>query len=131
MPNSYSIQSVNSKPIISAETLTRILKFRDDRNWRQFHNPKDLAISICLESAELLECFQWSGEDTEVEKKATAMKEELSDVVIYALLLADRLNIDIDAAVQEKIQINAKKYPVRESYGSRAKYDELKLKNRI
>ena len=98
----------------------------DERNWKQFHNPKDLAISLSLEAAELLECFQWSGEDTEVAGKTAAMKEELSDVVIYALLLADRLGLDLDAAVREKIQINAAKYPVKESYGNSAKYDKLK-----
>lgn len=114
------------EPVISADTLQRILDFRDERNWKQFHNPKDLAISLSLEAAELLECFQWSGEDTEVAGKTAAMKEELSDVVIYALLLADRLGLDLDAAVREKIQINAAKYPVKESYGYSAKYDKLK-----
>ena len=111
---------------MTQETISQVLKFRDDRDWRQFHNPKDLAISLSLEAAELLECFQWSGKDTEVAGKTAAMKEELSDVVIYALLLADRLGLDLDAAVREKIQINAAKYPVKESYGNSAKYDKLK-----
>lgn len=118
--------TTSEKPVISAETIKRILAFRDDRNWKQFHNPKDLAISVSLEAAELLECFQWSGADTEVSAKKEAMKEELSDVVIYALLLAARLGIDIDAAVREKIAVNDAKYPVKESYGSSAKYNELK-----
>ena len=117
-------EQFSPKPTISADTLQRILDFRDERNWKQFHNPKDLAISLSLEAAELLECFQWSGEDTEVAGKTAAMKEELSDVVIYALLLADRLGLDLDAAVREKIQINAAKYPVKESYGNSAKYDK-------
>lgn len=130
MTYSFSKQGVSSKPVISSETLSRILAFRDARNWAQFHNPKDLAISLSLEAAELLECFQWSGSDTLVEHKHASMKEELSDVVIYALLLADRLNIDIDAAVQEKIQINNAKYPVSDSYGNSAKYNELKKKHR-
>ena len=82
-------------PVVSAHTMARIRAFRDDRNWRQFHNPKDLAISITLEAAELLECFQWAGADTEAAAKRDAMKEELSDVMIYALLLADRLGIDM------------------------------------
>ena len=111
---------------MNQETIDQVLKFRDDRNWKQFHNPKDLAISLSLEAAELLECFQWSGKDTEVAGKTAAMKEELSDVVIYALLLADRLGVDIDTAVREKIQVNAAKYPVQESYGNSAKYDKLK-----
>ena len=114
------------KPIISSDTLQRILDFRDERNWKQFHNPKDLAISLSLEAAELLECFQWSGEDTEVAGKTASMKEELSDVVIYALLLADRLGMDLDAAGREKILVNAEKYPVKESYGNSAKYNTLK-----
>ena len=114
------------KPIISSDTLQRILDFRDERNWKQFHNPKDLAISLSLEAAELLECFQWSGEDTEVAGKTASMKEELSDAVIYALLLADRLGMDLDAAVREKILVNAEKYPVKESYGNSAKYNTLK-----
>lgn len=99
------------KPVISADTLQRILDFRDERNWKQFHNPKDLAISLSLEAAELLECFQWSGEDTEVAGKTAAMKEELSDVVIYALLLADRLGLDLDAAVREKNSNQRRKIP--------------------
>ena len=82
--------------VISQETLDLILQFRDQRNWKQFHNPKDLAISLSLEASELLECFQWSGSDTEVLQKKEAMKEELSDVVIYALLMADRLGIDLN-----------------------------------
>lgn len=130
MSDSVLNQSGSSKPVISSETLSRILAFRDARNWAQFHNPKDLAISLSLEAAELLECFQWSGSDTLVEDKRDSMKEELSDIVIYALLLAHRLNIDIDAAVQEKIQINNVKYPVSASYGSSAKYNELKKKHR-
>lgn len=97
-------EQFSPKPAISADTLQRILDFRDERNWKQFHNPKDLAISLSLEAAELLECFQWSGEDTEVAGKTAAMKEELSDVVIYALLLADRLGLDLDAAVREKFK---------------------------
>ena len=118
------------KPAISGETMKRILAFRDDRNWKQFHNPKDLAISISLEAAELLECFQWSGADTEVRAKKAAMTEELSDVVIYALLLADHLGIDLDAAVNAKVAKNAAKYPVAESYGSSAKYNALKKQAR-
>ena len=100
--------TIGEKPVISAETIKRILAFRDDRNWKQFHNPKDLAISISLEAAELLECFQWSGADTEVRAKKAAMTEELSDVVIYALLLADRLGIDLDAAKYDALKKKAR-----------------------
>lgn len=111
--------------VISLETAEKILNFRNERNWSQFHNPKDLAISISLEAAELLECFQWSGSDTEVESKHKKMKEELSDIFIYAVLLADRLKINLDEAIHEKIAQNAKKYPVEKSFGKSSKYTEI------
>lgn len=110
---------------IKRETIEQIISFRDERDWGQFHNLKDLAISISLEVAELLECFQWSGADTEVVGKHKEMKEELSDVIIYAILLADRLSIDLNEAIKEKIEQNAKKYPAEKSYGKSVKYDEL------
>ena len=122
---SESIEQSN-KPLISAQTVRRILAFRDARSWAQFHNPKDLAISLSLEASELLECFQWSGADTEVERKRAQMCEELSDVLIYAVLFAERLGIDVDAAMQAKIKANEARYPVEKSLGSAAKYDELK-----
>ena len=100
------------------ETIDQILKFRDDRNWRQFHNPKDLAISICLEAAELLEVFQWSAEDVQCEDKKDKIREELADV--YGL--------DMDEIVLEKIKKNEEKYPVEKAYGSKEKYTELKGK---
>ena len=110
---------------ISTETVAKVLEFRDKRNWNQYHNPKDLAISLSLEAAELLECFQWSGADTEVVRKQNNMKEELSDILIYSLLLADRLGINLDSAICEKILINEKKYPVEKSYGNSTKYNEI------
>lgn len=117
---------MSENPIaIRSETVEKILQFRDDRNWAQFHNPKDLAISLSLEAAELLECFQWSGTDTEAEKKHKAMTEELCDVVIYAVLMADRLHINLDRAIREKIKINSEKYPIQKSYGHSEKYNEL------
>ena len=111
--------------VISRETAEKILNFRNERNWSQFHNPKDLAISISLEAAELLECFQWSGSDTEVTSKLEAMKEELSDIFIYSILLADRLKIDLDEVIQAKIAKNAEKYPVEKSFGKSSKYTEI------
>ena len=110
---------------IGAQTIRTILQFRDDRDWKQFHNPKDLSISLALEASELLECFQWSGSDTEVLEKRDAMKEELSDVLIYAILLADRLNLDLDGTISEKIAKNAQKYPVGKSYGCSKEYTEV------
>ena len=74
---------------MTEETIKEILKFRDDREWKQFHNPKDLAISISVEAAELLEVFQWSGADVSNEGKQEKIKEELADVVNYCVLMAD------------------------------------------
>ena len=115
----------SNKLVISRETAEKILSFRNERNWSQFHNPKDLAISVSLEAAELLECFQWSGSDTEVTSKLEAMKEELSDIFIYSILLADRLKIDLDEVIQAKIAKNAEKYPVEKSFGKSSKYTEI------
>lgn len=102
-----------------------ILAFRDERNWKQFHNPKDLAISISLEAAELLELFQWSAEDTMVVEKLPQMKEELADVMIYCMLMADSLDINVEEIIYDKIKMNGEKYEVRKAYGSKAKYNEL------
>lgn len=107
------------------ETINKILKFRDDRDWKQFHNPKDLAISISLEAAELLEVFQWSGADVSNEGKQDKIKEELADVVNYCVLMADACELDLDEIVQEKIKINERKYPVEKANGRRDKYDKL------
>ena len=74
---------------MTQETINQVLKFRDDRNWKQFHNPKDLALSISLEAAELLEVFQWSGSDTVCESKKDKIREELADVLNYCILMAD------------------------------------------
>ncbi|CUN90907.1 nucleotide pyrophosphohydrolase [Anaerostipes amylophilus] len=107
------------------ETINKILKFRDDRDWKQFHNPKDLAISISLEAAELLEVFQWSGADVSNEGKQDKIKEELADVVNYCVLMADACELDLDEIVQEKIKINERKYPVERAKGRSDKYDKL------
>lgn len=111
------------------ETIEQVLKFRDDRNWKQFHNPKDLAISICLEAAELLEVFQWSADDVRCSEKTDKIREELADVVNYCILMADACGLDLDEIVQEKIRKNAEKYPVEKAYGSKEKYTELKMEN--
>ncbi len=107
------------------ETIDMILKFRDDRDWKQFHNPKDLAISISLEAAELLEVFQWSGTDVDCNKKMDKIKEELADVLTYCVLMADACNLDIDQIVQEKSKKNSEKYPIEKAKGNSTKYDEL------
>ena len=103
-----------------------MLKFRDDRNWKQFHNPKDLAISISLEAAELLEVFQWSADDVVCENKKDKIREELADVVNYCILMADACGLDLDEIVQAKIMRNNEKYPVEKAYGNKEKYTELK-----
>ena len=105
--------------------INQILKFRDDRNWKQFHNPKDLAISLSLETSELLEVFQWSGRDTECNDKIEKIKEELADVIIYSILMADACNLDIDEIIQKKLSINNEKYPVQKAYGSSKKYSDF------
>ncbi|NMF26116.1 nucleotide pyrophosphohydrolase [Olsenella umbonata] len=103
-----------------------ILRFRDERDWAQFHNPKDLAISVSLEAAELLECFQWSGTDLECAGRAQRMEEEeLADVLIYCIMLADRLGVDPVEAMRHKLEQNARKYPVEKARGRSSKYTEL------
>lgn len=115
---------------MTEQTINEVLKFRDDRNWKQFHNPKDLAISISLEAAELLEIFQWSAEDVNCEEKMDRIREELADVVNYCILMADACGLDLDEIVREKVKKNEEKYPVEKAYGSRKKYTELKEKGR-
>ena len=110
---------------MTQETINKVLNFRDERNWKQFHNPKDLALSISLEAAELLEIFQWSGSDTECEEKLDKIREELADVLCYCILMADRCGVDMDEIVQEKMKRNGEKYPVEKAKDSAKKYDEL------
>ena len=99
---------------LSDETIDEILRFRDERNWAPFHNPKDLAASISIEAGELLECFQWSGESTNPTTDKEHVQEELVDVLVYTLYLADRLRIDLDFAVKDKLTKNAVKYPIKD-----------------
>mgnify|MGYP000204063749 FL=1 len=114
---------------MSPETIQMILDFRDRRNWKQFHTPKDLALSISLEAAELLEIFQWSGSDLECTSKRNQIAEELADVLNYCVLMADRCGLDLDEIVQKKVQINEKKYPVDKAYGKSSKYTEYQKGN--
>lgn len=115
----------------SLQSLQRkVIEFRNERDWVQFHNAKDLAISISLEAAEVLEIFQWKSPQ-EVESMnhdpdtTSKIGHEMADVLIYLLLLADRLKIDLDNAVIEKLEINRAKYPIEKSYGKSTKYSEL------
>lgn len=110
---------------MNQNTVDMILKFRDDRDWKQFHNPKDLAISISLEAAELLEVFQWSGTDVVCADKKDKIAEELADVLVYCTLMADACGLDIDEIVQKKMEQNNKKYPVEKAKGKSDKYSKL------
>ena len=112
--------------MISDEVINKVLKFRDDRDWRQFHNGKDLAISLSLEASELLELFQWSATDLKAEDKLEAMKEELADIIMYALLYADVYKIDINGILLNKLEKNNLKYPAGLAKGRKDKYTELK-----
>ena len=110
---------------MTEETINQILKFRDDRDWKQFHNPKDLAISISLEAAELLEAFQWSGSGVSGDTKKDKIKEELADVLIYCVHMADACDLDLDQIVQDKLKKNNEKYPVDKAKGKSDKYSKL------
>lgn len=107
------------------EVAEAIRAFRDDRDWRQFHNPKDLAISISIEASELLEVFQWSGADLAAEGRRSDLEDELADVAIYCQLLADAIGADLPELMARKLQKNAAKYPVEKARGSSRKYTEL------
>ena len=99
-----------------------VVKFTQERDWDQFHNGKDLALALSIEAAELNEAFLWKeAKEVNVEK----VKEELADVFNYALLIADKYNLDVKQIVMDKIALNAKKYPVEKAYGSAKKYNEL------
>ena len=99
-----------------------VVTFTQERDWDQFHNGKDLALALSIEAAELNEAFLWKKpEDVNPEK----VKEELADIVNYAILIADKYNLDIKQIVLDKIKRNAEKYPVSKAYGSAKKYNEL------
>lgn len=107
------------------ELIQDILAFRDERNWRQYHNPKDLAISLSLEAAELLENFQWTAVEEAVEKRKESIRQELADILIYCVLLADVLGVEPAEIMREKLVINKRKYPPEKAYGKKDKYTEL------
>jgi len=103
-------------------TLERVRKFTEDRDWDQFHTPENLAKSIVIEAAELLECFQWDGEKFDLQH----VKEELADVMIYSQNLLDKLGLDADEIINMKMSMNEAKYPVEKARGKADKYTELK-----
>jgi NTP pyrophosphatase (non-canonical NTP hydrolase) len=99
-----------------------LVQFRDERDWEQFHNPKDLAVALSIEANELLETFLWKkAEDANVEK----VKEELADVLAYSLLIAHHYNLDVAQIIKDKVVKNAEKYPIEKSKGTATKYNEL------
>ena len=102
--------------------IEKLKAFRDDRNWSQFHNPKDLALALSIEAGELNELFLWKKpEEANIEK----VKEELADVFSYALLLAEKYKLDVTEIVESKIAKNNEKYPVEKAFNSAKKYNEL------
>lgn len=103
------------------QVMQRIDKFVTDRDWRQFHTPSNLAKSICIEASELLECFQWSDTDYDLEH----VKEELADVINYCIQMSQVLNLDIVDILNAKMDKTEKKYPLEKSKGVSTKYDKL------
>jgi NTP pyrophosphatase (non-canonical NTP hydrolase) len=111
------------------EKLTqKVIKFRDQRNWKQFNNPKDIAISLVLESSEVLEHFQWKNTEeieTYIKKNKNEISKELADVLYWVLLMSHDLNVDIQKTFLQKLKENAKKYPIKKAKGKHTKYTEL------
>jgi NTP pyrophosphatase (non-canonical NTP hydrolase) len=110
------------------ELTEKIVAFRDERDWKQFHSPKNLATSIVIESAELLELFQWSSDETleeDVAARRNDIERELADILIYCLLMARDLGVDPGEAIERKLEENAGKYPAERAKGRSEKYTEL------
>lgn len=107
------------------EAIEAARAFRDERDWKQFHNPKDLAISISIEAAELLEVFQWSGTDLDASGRREELEDELADVLVYCQFLADAIGADIPELMLMKLRKNAEKYPAEKARGNARKYTEL------
>ena len=107
------------------ELLTLLEKFRDDRDWGQFHDSKNLALALSIEAAELNELFLWKKESESEEIDRQRLREELADVFAYAIMLAGRHGLDVSEIVKEKIEKNARKYPVEQAKGSSLKYKDL------
>lgn len=104
------------------DLIKKIIKFRDDRDWKKFHSGENLAKSISIEAGELLELFQWSHEEKNIER----IKEELADVLMYSILMANVYNLNIEEIINEKIEKNSKKYPIDKAFGNSKKYNEYK-----
>ena len=110
------------------ELTEKIKKFRDERNWKQFHNPKDVALSLVLEATEVLEHFQWKNEkeiESYVKKNRESIGDELADVLYWVLLMSHELKIDLKKALRNKLKKNERKYPVEKAKGKHTKYNKL------
>ena len=119
----------DARPLTSLRELRdRLRRFAAERDWEQFHSPKNLAMALSVEAAELLEHFQWISEEDSKHLGADQLarvREELADVLIYLVRLADKLDVDLLAAARDKLVLNAAKYPVNKARGSNRKYTEL------
>lgn len=104
------------------QIIDALLRFRDERDWKQFHNPKDLAIALSVEAGELLELFLWKKDD---QAERLKVKEELADVFAFAFLLAEKYGFDVKEIVLDKLSSNSEKYPVEKAKGTAKKYNEL------
>lgn len=115
---------------MNLETLKqRILKFRERRNWKQFHNPKNLAMSIAIEASELMELYQWLNLDESIkysEENKKDIEDEVADIFNYLILFANDLDIDLIKATSEKLKISEKKYPIKKAKGNSTKYNKYK-----
>lgn len=102
--------------------IEKIVQFRDERDWEQFHNSKDLALAISIEASELNELFLWKSAD---EVDLEPLKEELADILTFSFLLANKFNLDISEIISSKLEKNAKKYPISKAKGTSKKYNQL------
>jgi len=107
------------------DSLKQIKQFIKDRDWEKFHDPKNLAISLNLETAEVLELFQWTKDNNINSEKRDSLNDELADVYYWLLLLADYYKIDLDDSLQNKLKKNAENYPINKSSGTSKKYTDL------
>ncbi len=127
-PIAKKVSKEKTSKINIANLTKRIIAFRDARDWKQFHNPKDVALSLVLEAGEVMEHFQWKNKE-EMEKyvkeNKTAIGEELADVLYWVLLISHDLNINVLDALEKKIKINEDKYPIEKSKSKHTKYNKL------
>ena len=111
--------------MVNEDIINKVNQFRDERNWRKFHNEKDLSLSISIEAAELLELFQWKESADVVENNKSRISEELADVLIYSIMLAENMGFNINEIIENKLKLNNEKYPIQNVYGHAKKYNDL------